>query len=318
MLYESLKAKKRKVILDTDIGPDCDDVGAIAVLLSYANELGFEVAGICNCTSNIYGSVTADVICRYCGYENIPMGIYSKPGFYDDESCRKYNKFIAENFSEKYRSGTFEVLPHVSFYRKLLSVAEDDSVIIVTIGMFNTMAALLESKPDKYSSLTGEELVRRKVHCAVSMAARLPNGREFNVVCDYMASKVFFEKFPHNIYVSDAALGETIMTGYKESDDMQTNPIYKSYQLYTADREVKCVNASFDLTAVQFACEGEGEIYSLTKPGRLEFYREKKFPNEDATRFVEDEAGKIYFMKKNISDEKIAQLLNSRIHVFDR
>ena len=34
MIFESLKQKPRGVILDTDIGPDCDDVGALAVLIS--------------------------------------------------------------------------------------------------------------------------------------------------------------------------------------------------------------------------------------------------------------------------------------------
>lgn len=32
MKYEPLKRVKRAVLLDTDIGPDCDDVGALVLL----------------------------------------------------------------------------------------------------------------------------------------------------------------------------------------------------------------------------------------------------------------------------------------------
>ena len=65
-MYEALKYKKRSIILDTDIGPDCDDVGAIAVLISYAKEYGNKILGICNCTSNIYGTATIDALKDYC------------------------------------------------------------------------------------------------------------------------------------------------------------------------------------------------------------------------------------------------------------
>ena len=50
--YIPLCERPGPVILDTDIGPDCDDVGALAVLISYAKEYGFPILGVCNCTSN--------------------------------------------------------------------------------------------------------------------------------------------------------------------------------------------------------------------------------------------------------------------------
>lgn len=320
MIYESLVNKKRSVILDTDIGPDCDDVGAIAVLLSYAEELNFDILGICNCTSNIYGSAAIDAVCKYCGYDKITVGMYSKPGFFSDESCCRYNKYIAEHFSKDYINGTLEILPHVSFYRNLLANAEDDSVVLITIGMFNTLSDLLNSVPDKYSSLDGVELIKKKVHCAVSMAATLPSGREFNVVSDYDAAKNFFERFPKEIYISDAKLGVSIITGYSDVTDecLSDSPIFESYRLYTEKNELKNVNASYDLTAVQFACEGEGNFYSLSDTGRLEFYCEdERFP-EDATRFIPDPCGKIRYMIKNVPDKIIAEELQRRMCSFDK
>ena len=317
-MYESLKTKKRSVILDTDIGPDCDDVAALAILISYAKELDFPILGVCNCTSNIYGSATIDAIKDYCGYGDFKIGMYSNPGFYEDSI--KYNKFVAEKYSKRFTDGNLELLPHVTFYRKLLAEAEDDSVILITIGMFNCLSDFLKSQPDDISPLSGIELAEKKIHALVSMAAVLPAGREFNVICDYEASKFCFDNFPKPMYLSDFKIGLSVFTGYDPTDaeNHKDDLLFDAYRLYTADWARLGFNRSFDLTAVQFACEGVGDIYSLTAPGRLDFFNEApdRLPNADATRFVEDENGRIRFMVKVADDKRIEELLQERMDSF--
>ena len=324
MIFESLKQQKRTVILDTDIGPDCDDVGAIAVLLSYARELEFPVGGICNCTSSIYGTATLDALLAYCQAPNIPIGAYGKAGFMADQKYEKYNRRIAERYSKAFRGNTLRAQDHVPFYRKILANAKEKDVIILTIGMFNCLSDLLNSPPDSLSPLCGKELMEQKVYAVVSMAAKYPEGREFNVFCDAPAAKNVFENCPVPIFLSDFLLGRSIITGFaEEAEQTQTgNPIFEAYRLYTAGNPNKenYRNPSFDLTAVQFACEGEGELYGLTEPGELEFYNldPMRFPNEDATRFVPTPNGKIRFMVKKASDEVIKRLLEERIYQFNQ
>ena len=317
-MFESLKMKNRSIILDTDIGPDCDDVGALAVLFSYAKENNVSILGVCNCTSNTYGSAAVDAVKEFCNAPDFKIGMYSKPGFFsfDNPVHVKYNKYIAEKYSKKYNDGTLELLPHVSFYRSLLANAEDDGVVLVTIGMFNAFADFLKSGPDKYSDLSGIELAKKKIHAVVSMASILPEGREFNVFCDYKAAKYCFENCPAPMYLSDFHIGVSILTGYspEAAENHPNNPIVEAYQLYTKGFPRPGFNCTFDLTAVQFAFEGEGDLYSLTVPGRIEFYNAdpEKF-EADANRFVEDENGKIYFMKKVASDEEIAKSIQARM-----
>lgn len=317
-MFESLKNKNRRVILDTDIGPDCDDVGALAVLFSYSKEYNVPVLGVCNCTSNIYGSATIDAMKEFCNADDFTIGMYSKPCFYAD--AIKYNKFIAEKYSKKYIDGKLEILPHVTFYRKLLANAEDDGVILITIGMFNALADFLKSEPDEISPLSGIELAKQKIHALVSMAAVYPAGREFNVICDYEASKFCFEKFPRPIYLSDFKIGYSVFTGYDPSKaaEHKDDIIFDSYYHYTKDWPAPGFNRSFDLTAVQFAFEGVGDIYGLTAPGCFEFFNEApdKLPNSDATRFIECENGNIRFMTKVASDDEIAKLLQARMDQF--
>lgn len=83
MEYEPLKRVKREILLDTDIGPDCDDAGALALLHHFSKKYGIRISGICNCTSNLYGCGAIDVIGRYCGADDIPIGMTDRKGFWD-------------------------------------------------------------------------------------------------------------------------------------------------------------------------------------------------------------------------------------------
>ncbi len=315
--FEPLKDHPRAVILDTDIGPDCDDVGAIVTLIHYARLYSIPILGVCNCTSNKAGTGAIDAIFRHCGMPTPPLGEWSYPGFLDDPSCHKYNDAMAEGFSPDYRDGTLKTEDEVTFYRRLLAGAPDDGVMLLTIGMFNTAAALLASEPDEFSPLTGAELVRAKVNCMLSVGTAYPQGREYNVVQDYPAAKTVFESWPTPIYLSDLHIALGAYAGYGHITDpaaIAANPLVLGYHLYTKDwPEHVGDNNAFDLAAIQFAVLGECELYGLDVPGRVEFYAE--LPDlPDATRFVPDPEGNLRYMTRRASKEAVAASLNEILH----
>ena len=310
--FQPLYLTKKAVILDTDMGPDCDDVGALVTLISYAKQYDFDILGVCNCTSNRYGMGTIDAVAEYCGYPIDNLGQWEHPGFMDDPSCHKYTDEIAQRFSKKFNDGTLKVAPSVEFYRRTLANAPDDGVVIIIIGMLNTLSALLDSQPDEISPLSGKELIAKKVNALISMAAILPQGRECNVLNDYKAAENVFTNWPTPMYLSDFHIGWQIITGYDPADSKPDSPLYESYRLYTAGR---CQNSSYDLTAVQFAVLGECDYYGLHDPCRLEFYDEGT-GTPDATRAVPDPDGRIYFMKKLTDDATIAASLNEHMYKY--
>lgn len=320
--FEPLCKKPRTVLLDTDIGPDCDDVGALVTLIYYAKQYGFPIGGICNCTSNKAGNGVIDAVCRRCGMETPPLGQWSGQGFMDSIEHCKYNTAVAEAHSEAYRNGTLSVEDEVTFYRKRLAEAKDGDVMIISIGMFNNLAALLESPADEISPLSGMELVKAKVYTLVSMAAILPQGRECNVVSDYPSAEKVFASWPTPIYLSDFHIGVNVKTGYGHITDpeaIMADPLPMSYHLYTKawnwEGAVVGQNASYDLTAVQFAALGICELYDLDTPGDLEFYAE--IPDlPDATRFIENPMGNKIFMTKKVADEVIAESLQKILNSF--
>ncbi len=308
-LFEPLKLVRRSVILDTDIGPDCDDVGAMALLYASAKKYNTNVLGVVSCSSNQYAPGCIDAINKFCGYPDVPVGTYKKGSVLEEDT--KYNRYIAENFSESFANGTLTVHDSVSLYRSLLANSQNNSIIIITIGTLNNIAALIESKPDSISPFSGFDLVKNKVYCIVSMAGFFPSGREFNIVCDGNSAKKVFESKIVPIIFSGFEIGESIKTGFKGLEDSKykDNPLYLAYKLYTGGG---MENASFDLTAVQFAFEGEGENYYLSSPGQMSVDTD----NNDTNSFVPDENGNQYHMIKRISDIEIAHGLNNILQSF--
>ena len=98
---------KKNIILDTDIGPDCDDAAALAMLNLYADQGLCRILGITHCTSNPYGAGTIDAINRYYGREGVEIGTYYGEGFLSDEKCMTYNRYIAAHYPNRYVSPHF-------------------------------------------------------------------------------------------------------------------------------------------------------------------------------------------------------------------
>jgi hypothetical protein len=64
-----------QVILDTDMGSDCDDAGALAMLNEYANQGKVNILGVIYSSGAVpYGTGIIDAINRYYDNEDIPIG----------------------------------------------------------------------------------------------------------------------------------------------------------------------------------------------------------------------------------------------------
>ena len=72
---ENSKQYPIKVILDSDMGSDCDDVGALAMLNEYANQGKVKILGVIYSSGAVpYGTGVIDAINRYYNHDNIPIG----------------------------------------------------------------------------------------------------------------------------------------------------------------------------------------------------------------------------------------------------
>ena len=111
---------------------------------------------------------------------------------------------------------------------------------------------LLESKPDKISSLTGTQLVEKKVKRLVTMGGEYPEGREWNFYKDSAATLFVVKHWPTEIVFCGFESGIRVVTGSVLQQTPVSNPLRKSYELYNGLTD----RASWDQLTVLFAVTG--------------------------------------------------------------
>ena len=283
-----------KIILDTDIGPDCDDTGAMALLHELANNKEAEILAVTHCTSNPFGSGCVDAINRWYGRGDIPIGTLECEGFLNEDEHKKYNKYIAENYPNRYPQG--EGVPSaVKVLRETLIRQEDGSVVVVAIGPLPNMLNLLESKPDDISPLYGYELVKRKVKRLVVMGGGL-NNPEYNFIMHPQSTVKVCANWPTEIWFSTFEAGADIMTGVNWGHMPEEHPVRKSYALYAPDGRM-----SWDLTAVWAAVMGVEPYYELSEPGIMVGLQ------DGANNWVADAKGQHRYMILKASEEQVGK-----------
>jgi inosine-uridine nucleoside N-ribohydrolase len=192
-----------KIIFDTDLGPDYDDVGALAFLHAMADSGKAEILATVASNKHELVAPSIEVINTYFGRAGLPVGAPKTEGV-NLGSSQHWADSIVNKYPHSIKS-TSEVPDAVQIYRKILNSQPDNSVTIVTVGFLTNLSNLLKSQPDGISPLNGAELVSRKTKRLVSMAGRFPAGREFNIYMDSIASEYVFKNWP----------GEVIFTGFE-------------------------------------------------------------------------------------------------------
>jgi len=152
--------KQKKVIFDTDLGADCDDVMALDFIMA-ADKCGdCELIGV-TYSGDVFNAIPCIyAILREHGYEYIPIGSTEITGT-SQRNWDIYATKVVDKFSYP-DAPTYETVPSaVSLLRRLLSESEEP-VKIISTGFFTNLADLIESGPDEYSPLDGAALLKEK------------------------------------------------------------------------------------------------------------------------------------------------------------
>lgn len=258
-----------KLIFDTDMGPDYDDVGAIAILHNLAAKGECEI--LATLASDHHASIapTIDLFNRYFKKPDIPVGV-ATTGAPDMEAVNHWNDSLINRFDRSLQGKEYPSA--IAVYRKVLADQADHSVTIVTVGFVSNLRALLHSKPDQYSSLNGAELVKQKVKKLVAMAGGFPSGSEFNVNKDASASYEVFQHWPSPILFSGFEIGKELLTGGRVAEKKTShNPVAwaYTYNLQTYTKEGEKNRPSWDQTAVLCAIRNPKDYFHVKGPGQF-------------------------------------------------
>jgi inosine-uridine nucleoside N-ribohydrolase len=302
-----------KVIFDTDIGPDCDDAGALAILNVMADRGEAEILAVGHCTSNLWGAPCADAINHYYGRTTVPLGTLKTRGFLDKEEYHSYNRHVAQTYPNRFAAAPDDVPDVVGVYRSVLSAARDGSVTFVAVGPLCNLAALLDSKPDEVSSLSGAELVRAKVARAVIMGGRFPREgevttqplMEWNLEMHPAAAMQVAKSWPTEIVFSGFEVGCDVITGLRLiNDGPASSPVRDSYRLYPHARQGR---SSWDLTAAHYAVRPNSPLWKIAGPGRVDVN------TSGGTTWTPGSAGKHFILRLNASVQDVANELDDML-----
>jgi len=150
-----------KVIFDTDIGSDCDDAGAMAVLHKLADKGEVEILGVVYSSGkNKFGIGVCDAINTYYGRGDLPLGQNHKDDVGDPRDF--FSKQIATDTVMYHHDVISSAKDLVSAYKMMLEKEQDASVTIITVGHPIGLVHLLGDDE-------GVHLVRSKVSRWVAM-----------------------------------------------------------------------------------------------------------------------------------------------------
>jgi inosine-uridine nucleoside N-ribohydrolase len=223
-----------RIILDTDIDSDVDDVEAVAMVHALADQKKVNLLGVIVTSDDPYAPLCVSAINKYFGRPKVPIGFLKNQREIIHRERYKYTKQISEEFPHRLKSHE-KAEDAVLLYRKLLSKSPDSSVVIVTIGHLSSLQNLLKSGADKISSLSGKELVEKKVAKWLCMGGLFPAGKEANFFNPDPLSTVYcLQHWNKPVTFAGWEIGKNVITGgqYLKDKIPVKSPVYRAYQLY--------------------------------------------------------------------------------------
>ncbi|WP_115373577.1 nucleoside hydrolase [Adhaeribacter pallidiroseus] len=259
--------KPLRIILDSDIGQDCDDAAVMALMHQFADKGEVEILATMFPMQDPMGAPAMDVINTYYGRPNIPIGTYKGNFKYLGELWDHYNTKLAKNFPHDLKNGK-DAPDAISLYRQILAKQTDTSVVIVAVGPERLIADLLKSVPDQYSDLNGRDLVKQKVKMLSVMGAGFPKDQEWNIKIAPDAAKLVAETWPTPIVYSGNEIGQAIRTGKRLLTEAPKNsPVRASFENHPFVDSVTKDRQSWDQTAMLFAVRGTQDHWKLESNG---------------------------------------------------
>ena len=300
-----------KILFDTDFGGDADDLGALAMLHHFVDHKECELLGIMIWSTEEHVVPAIEAINRYYKHPGIPIGVRNGDLYNDPNN---YSKPIADRFPSEltYESAT----DATELYRKILSENADHSLTLVTVGPLMNIQNLINSPGDKYSSLTGIELIQKKVKEFVIMGGNFPEGKfEWNFngnmpgvtryVLEHLSVPITFSGFELGVQIKSAAV-------FNQMD--HNTPLYigfMHFSEYAPWMKAKFKgeildNSTFDQTAVLYAVrQGVGTYWERVGGGFCQA------TDRGGNSWIEKVPSHHSYLKLTMEPEKMANLIES-------
>ena len=267
-----------KLIFDTDIGNDVDDVLALTMIHNLQTRGHVELLAVTITKPDPQAAPFVEAINTFHGRPQIPVGVTRTP---DLTGPSKFLKLAMQKDGDKLRYphqlvDSSQAPEAVGLLRKTLAAQADGSVVIAQVGFSTNLAGLLDSKPDALSPLDGVALVKAKVRELAVMAGAFEtinhNNRylEYNVKMNVPACQKLAQNWPTPIVWSGYEIGiavpfpaATIDQGFGWTSHHYAVDAYQLYQPTPHERP------TWDLTAALYLIFPDRGYFDLSPPCKV-------------------------------------------------
>ncbi len=267
-----------RLIFDTDICGDCDDVLALGMIHALESRGQCRLLAVTITVTNPLAGPFVSAVNSFYGRGDIPIGVVGPRGVSEQSA------FLAL-VEEKDRAGKPRFPHHydasashdaVDLLRKTLAAQPDGSVVIAQVGFSTNLAALLASKPDAHSPLTGKELAAKKVRLVSLMAGAFQaidgNARygEYNIVRDIPAAQALARDWPTPLVFSGFEIGIALpypaVSIERDYVYAANHPLEAAYRRRNPPPHNR---PTWDLTSVLHAVQPDRGYFDLSQPGAV-------------------------------------------------
>ena len=265
---QTVAAEPVRLILDTDMGNDCDDALALAMIHALENRGEVHLLAVTVTKDTRDAAVFIDLVNHFYGRPDIPIGLVQNGKTPNETPMLKVpveRRDAQGHFVYPRRLQNSSDIPEaVALLTRVLRDQPDGSVSIAQIG-FSTNLARLVATPE------GHALAARKVKTLYLMAGNFQKPQpEYNVFTDGPAFADLMKNWPTQIVFSGFEVGLVIT--YPIDSILHdfgwavNNPVVDAYNVYVGKRED---HPNWDSTAVLDAIRLDRGYFDLSPSGNV-------------------------------------------------
>lgn len=285
-----VSARSKSIIIDTDFASDADDILAIRIALCFQDKGMLDVKGISLSTSYSRSPLAIHALCKYDGYGSIPVAMDTS-----GKGVQVHTEYVNVMYEWPKHRDDYE--QPVEMYRRLLAESPE-KVNIITLGFLQNIENLMKSGPDKYSPLTGAELIQQKVDTlyvvggsdsgrpsfnfywtgekVVKAAKTVTKGFPARVV--YLPTDLSFDTFCGQFYNNEDKKGRDIVTNALKSNSQSGGVVaWDVFSMWCAVQDMNDTMDKYQLSiesgnwyvsdtgGTEWVQDGVPERYRITK-----------------------------------------------------